>query len=191
VPARGHALFTGRELRKLVGKWALEADTPTEAARRAVIAERLPSHTWPARRLLVVAVDAETGEVKLFDQDSGVDLIDAVTASCSVPTVWPAATVDGHRYLDGGMRSTDNADYATGFDRVTIVSPVGSADPFPVEFSLDEAIAQLRAEGARVDVIVPDEKSRAAIGNHPLDADNRIPAAEAGRAQGRVIELGR
>jgi len=179
------------ELRKLVGKWALEADTPTEAARRAVIAERLPSHKWPARRMVVVAVDAETGEVKLFDQDSGVDLVDAVTASCSVPTIWPAATVAGHRYVDGGMRSPDNADYAAGFDRVTVISPVGSADPFPVEFLLEDAVAELRKRGARVDVILPDVTSRAAIGDHPLDPDSRIPAADAGRAQGRAVELGR
>jgi NTE family protein len=179
------------ELRKLVGKWALEADTPTEAARRAIIAERLPSHKWPARRLAVVALDAETGETELFDQDSGVDLVDAVAASCSVPTVWPTVTIGGHRYFDGGMRSPDNADCAAGFDRVTIISPVGYANPFPVEISLDDAIPMLRHLGARVDVILPDETSRAAIGSHVLDAHSRIPAAKAGRAQGRALELER
>jgi NTE family protein len=179
------------ELRKLVGEWALEADTPAEATRRAVIAERLPSHKWPDRRLVVVALDAETGETELFDQDSGVDLVDAVAASCSVPTVWPPVTIDGRRYFDGGMRSPDNADCAAAFDRVTIISPVGYADPFPVEVSLSDAILMLRHLGARVDVIQPDETSRAAIGNRVLDADSRTPAAKAGRAQGRAIELGR
>jgi NTE family protein len=179
------------ELRKLVGKWALEADTPAEAVRRAVIAARLPSHKWPAQRLVAVAVDAETGIVKLFDRDSGVDLVDAVTASTSVPGAWPPATVDGHRYLDGAMRSPDNADYAEGFDHVTIISPVGSADPFPVVLSLDEQVARLRYDGTRVDLIVPDEASRAAIGNTPLDLDGRAPAATAGRAQGRALQLGR
>jgi NTE family protein len=179
------------ELRKLVGKWALEADTPTEDARRAVIAERLPSHKWPTRRLQVVALDAETGDAELFDQDSGVDLVDAVAASCSVPTVWPAVTIGGRRYFDGGMRSPDNADCAAGFDRVTIISPLGSTDPFPVEVSLNDAIAMLRHVGARVDVILPDETSRAAIGSHPLAADSRTPAAEAGRTQGRSLELRR
>jgi NTE family protein len=79
----------------------------------------------------VVVIDTETGDGKVFDQDSGVDLLDAVTASCSVPTVWPATTIGGRRYLDGGMRSSDNVDYAVGFDRVTIVSPVGFRQPIP------------------------------------------------------------
>jgi NTE family protein len=73
---------------------------------------------------------------------------------------------------------------------VTIISPVGYANPFPVEISLDDAIPVLRHLGARVDVILPDETSRAAIGNHVLDADSRTPAANAGRAQGRALKLG-
>jgi NTE family protein len=180
-----------QDLRKLLARWELEADPPTEAARRAIIAGRLPSHSWPTRRLGVVVIDTETGDGKIFDQDSGIDLLDAITASCSVPTVWPAATIGGHSYIDGGMRSPDNVDYATGFDRVTVVSPVGSANPFPVEFPLNEEIAKLRQDGAQVDLIVPDKPSRAAIGDHPLDIDSRIPAAEAGRAQGRTVGLGR
>jgi NTE family protein len=180
-----------RDLRKALAQWELEADPPTEAARRAIIAGRLPSHSWPARRLGVVVIDTETGDGKVFDQNSDVDLLDAVTASCSVPTVWPAATIGGRRYTDGGMRSPDNVDYATGFDRVTIISPVGSVNPFPVEFPLDEEIAKLRHDGAQVDLIVPDGPSRAAIGDHPLDVDSRIPAADAGRGQGRTVNLER
>jgi NTE family protein len=89
------------------------------------------------------------------------------------------------------MRSPDNADCAAGFDRVTIISPIGDADPFPVEVSLSDAIPELRRLGARVDLIPPDETSRAAIGNRVLDADSRTPAAKAGRTQGRALELGR
>jgi NTE family protein len=178
-----------RELRKLLAEWELEADPPTAAERREVVAGRLPSHRWPERRLGVVVIDAETGDGRVFDQDSEVDLLDAIAASCSVPTVWPAVPIGGRRYIDGGMRSPDNVDYAAGFDRVTVVSPVGSVEPFPVEFPLDTEIAKLRSNGTRVDLIVPDAASRAAIGDHPLDIDSRIPAAQAGRAQGRTAKL--
>ena len=49
------------EMRRAVGRFALGASTVTEPERRAVIESRLPSHTWPARTLKIVAVDAETG----------------------------------------------------------------------------------------------------------------------------------
>src|SRR5689334_8903802 len=67
------------ELRRRLGAMALAAPTVGEAERREVIASRLPSHSWPqASRLLVTAVDAETGELRVFDRDSGVGLVDAV-----------------------------------------------------------------------------------------------------------------
>jgi NTE family protein len=47
-----------------------------------------------------------------FAKDSGVDLVDAVAASCAVPGVWPPVTIDGSRYIDGGVRSGTNADMA-------------------------------------------------------------------------------
>ena len=57
------------ELRREVGQRALAAATVPEAERRAVIARRLPQHAWPSRKLAVVAVEARTGEVRVFDQD--------------------------------------------------------------------------------------------------------------------------
>ncbi|BBB00158.1 hypothetical protein RVR_7098 [Actinacidiphila reveromycinica] len=174
------------EMRRAVGRYALDARTVPEAERRAVIASRLPSPAWPADRTLrIVAVDAGTGEPVVFDRASGVELVDAVAASCAVPGVWPPATVGGRRYIDGGVRSPDNADYAAGASRVLVVVPLGEAELFPTETPLRKAVADLRAAGAEVAVVAPDEASRAAIGVNPLDPDTRRPAAEAGRAQGR------
>ena len=62
-----------------------------------------------------------TGELVVFDRESGVELVDAVAASCAVPGVWPPATVAGRRYIDGGARSGTNADLAAGAERVLIV----------------------------------------------------------------------
>src|SRR5690349_15410070 len=75
--------------RARLGRAALRARTVPEAQRRAVIASRLPSHEWPRQRLLITAVNAETGAAVVFDRDSGVSLVDAVAASCAVPLVWP------------------------------------------------------------------------------------------------------
>jgi predicted acylesterase/phospholipase RssA len=65
------------------------AESAQEAQRRATVGSRLPSPDWPSRRMLLVAADAETGQTRVFDRQSGVDLIDAVAASCAVPGVWP------------------------------------------------------------------------------------------------------
>lgn len=177
------------EIRRAVGRYALDTATVSERARRAVIESRLPSHEWPARTLRIVAVDAETGEPRVFDNESGVSLVDAVTASCAVPGVWPPATIDGRRYVDGGVRSGENADYATGAMRVLLVTPLGDIALFPTDKSQRQAVDELRAQGAEVAIIAPDEASRAAIGTNPLDPATRGPAAEAGRAQGRVQKI--
>jgi NTE family protein len=133
-----------------------------------------------------VAVDAETGETRVFDRESGVDLIDAVAASCAVPGIWPPVTIGDRRYVDGGFRSSDNADLATGYAEIVVLSPLGPDAPFPTPLPLRTVVAQLRSEGSEVTVIAPDEASVAAVGTNPLDPATRIPAAEAGRAQGRT-----
>ncbi|WNM36633.1 patatin-like phospholipase family protein [Streptomyces sp. Li-HN-5-11] len=177
------------EMRRAVGRFALRAETVPEARRRAVIESRLPSHKWPKRTLRIVAVDAESGQQRVFDNECGVSLVDAVAASCAVPGVWPPVTIDGRRYVDGGVRSIANADHAAGASRVLVVVPTGFVEPFPSDVPLERSVEELRARGARVAVVEPDEASRAAVGANPLDPSTRRPAAEAGRAQGRALTI--
>ncbi|WP_030338583.1 patatin-like phospholipase family protein [Streptomyces sp. NRRL S-1022] len=177
------------ELRRAVGRVALAARTVSEAERRTVIESRLPDHGWPERALKVVAVDADSGEPRVFDRDSGVPLVDAVAASCAVPGVWPPVTIGARRYVDGGVRSVANADLAAGADRVLVLVPLGVTEPFPSEQPLERSVAELRERGAEVVVVAPDEASAAAIGDNPLDPSTRRPAAGAGRGQGRSLTL--
>jgi NTE family protein len=170
-----------------IGRWALEAPTVTEAERRSVIAERLPSHAWPNSLLLIVAVDTETGETKIFDRLSGTSLVDAVSASCAVPGIWPPVTIDGRRYMDGGARSSDNADLALGYARTVIVSPMGTARPEVTGETLEQQIETLQRVGGQTYLVEPDEPSKNAIGLNPLAPETRIPAAKAGRCQGHAI----
>lgn len=168
------------------GAYAIAADTVPETTRRAAVASRLPSPRWPSRRILLVAVDAGTGEMRVFDRDSGVSLVDAVAASCAVPGIWPPVTIDGRRYIDGGLRSNDNADLAAGFRTITVISPMGYDPPIPSPLALRDVVGQLHADGSTVTVIEPDQASRAAMGANPLDPATRTPAAQAGRAQGQA-----
>jgi NTE family protein len=173
----------GDALRR-IGTYALEAQTVPESARWAVIVSRLPSLDWPAREIRLVAVDAETGEMRVFDARSGVPLVDAVAASCAVPGIWPPVTIDGRRYVDGGVRSSDNADLAAGAERITIISPLGYNSQLPSALLLRDVVARLREAGSAVTVVTPDAASMAAVGANPLDPGTRTPAALAGRAQG-------
>ena len=169
-----------------IGAYALAADTVPEAERRAVIESRLPSPNWPSRRMLLVAVDAETGGMRAFDRESGVSLIDAVAASCAVPGIWPPVTIGGRRYVDGGVRSGENADLAAGCGRIVVISPLGYDSALPSPMPLRRVVGELRSDGSAVTVIAPDDASAAAMGLNPLDPATRTPAAHAGRAQGRA-----
>ena len=166
--------------RAKLGRLALAAETVSEADRRAVIASRLPSHEWPAQRLVVTAVDAVTGEFRTFSADDGVPLVDAVGASCAVPLVWPPVTIGDRRWIDGGIRSPVNADLAAGHDQVVVLAPITRAVG---PMSATGQVAGLRAAGARVVLVAPDAAARKAIGRNPLDPARREPAARAGRAQ--------
>jgi NTE family protein len=170
-----------------MGRWALAAPTVGEEERRAVIAERLPCHSWPERLLQIIAVDTGSGETRIFDRFSETELIDAVSASCAVPGIWPPVTINGSRYMDGGARSSDNADLAKGYARVVIVSPMGARSDEVVSYPLKEQIAILENAGAATYVIEPDKRSREAIGINPLLPETRLPAAEAGRSQALAI----
>ena len=177
---------TVAETRRRLGAYALAAETLPESVRRKVIEGRLPSHDWPVRRIRLTAVDAVTGELRVFDSASGASLVDAVAASSALPGIWPPVTIGGSRYMDGGIRSADNADLAAGFARVTVISPVGFDSLIPSPRPLREAVAQLRSDGSAVTVIVPDAASAAVIRSNTLDPATRTPAATAGLAQGRA-----
>jgi len=176
---------------KRFGALALQMPADAQEARRNMIAARLPSHTWPERCLLIVAVDVESGERRAFDRSSGVDLVDAVTASGAVPGIWPAVALGGRRYMDGGVYSIDNADLAVGCDRVLILTLPARVPPLCVA-SLDAAVDTLRRSGAVVDVVHPDEASQAAfasVGGNLLDPSVREAAARAGREQGQRVAI--
>lgn len=172
---------SAQELQRRIGAYALAADTVPEATRRAVIESRLPSHEWPGRAIKLVAVEASTGETAVFDRDSRVGLVDAVAASSAVPGIWPPVTINGRRYIDGGVRSAANADLAAGCDRIIIIAPLVSGYG-PLASPVNQARA-LSEAGARVAVIKPDQAALRAIGKNVLDPARRPASAQAGYVQ--------
>jgi NTE family protein len=180
------------DMRRRMGAAALELDavlgSSWQAQRRAAVAARLPSHSWPQRPVLIVAVDARTGEPVVFDRHSGVDLVDAVTASCAGPGA-QAHGIGGSRYIDGGYRSNENADLAAGYERVLVLAPLGGRTRARLDWGTNLAAqaGELRARGSKVEAILPDSNSRDAFGDNLMDYSRRPPAAQAGYDQGSAL----
>ena len=179
------------DLRRRLGTAALETDAVSDGSWslqwRATVAARLPSQHWPDQTVRIVAVDARSGDPVVFDNDSGVDLADAVAASCSVALPY---RLGEQRLIDGGFRrSSENADLAAGCARVLVLSPLGGRTLAPLEWGLQLAVQvdELRATGSRVETILPDADSLEAFGDNMMDLSRRAPAARAGHAQGLVL----
>ena len=165
-----------------IGAVALATHTVPEPVRRDVIAQRLPSHEWPDRRLRLTAIDVATGELVVFDRDSGVGLVDAVAASCAVPGAWPPVTIAARRYMDGGVGSSVNLGVAGDCGVAVILVPAGPAAPSP--FGPGPA-AEISAFPGTAFSVFADDNSLAAFGQNALDPRCRIGSARAGREQGR------
>ncbi|HEY0225267.1 MAG TPA: patatin-like phospholipase family protein [Mycobacterium sp.] len=171
-----------REQMQRIGAVALETKTVAESVRRQVVAQRLPSHDWPRRVVRLTAIDTATGELVVFDRDSGVELVDAVAASCAVPGAWPPVTIDGGRYMDGGVASAVNLGVAHDCDVAVVLVPSGVDTPSPFGAGTP---AEIAAFPGTPFAVFADENSLAAFGPNPLDPGCRIPSAVAGREQGR------
>ncbi|MEO7006117.1 MAG: patatin-like phospholipase family protein [Terrimesophilobacter sp.] len=178
------------DMRRRIGAAALEMDAAsdgsTQARWRTTVAARLPSQYWPEQRILITAVDAQTGEPVVFDRHSGVDLVDAVAASTSSGVPY---SIGDNRYIDGGYRRNENADLAAGYARVLVLSPFGGRTRHPLDWGmqLSAQVNELRAGGSRVETIFPDNDSRTAFGDNMMDLSTRQPAARAGYNQGRAL----
>ncbi len=171
-----------REALQRLGAFATSTETVEVAARRAVVAWRLPSHDWPAADLRITTVDVVTGELVVLTAADGVPLVDAVAASCAVPGVWPPVPLAGRVLMDGGTRSIANLDLAQGCDDVVALVPMAGPGVAAAEREADA----LRRDGARVRLLTGDAEATAAMGPNALDPAMRAVAAEAGRRQGRA-----
>jgi NTE family protein len=179
------------DMRRRMGAAAIDLDAASDGSWqtqwRATVAARLPSQRWPDRTVRITAVDAQTGEPVVFDRHSGVDLADAVAASCSSGRAY---RIGDSRYIDGGYRSNaENADLAAGYARVLVLSPFGGRSLQPLEWGnhLATQVDGLRAGGSTVETIFPDSDAEHLFGANAMDPSLRAPAAGAGYDQGRVL----
>ncbi len=175
-----------------VGALALTAPTIPEDDWRPSFSTVVGTE-WPTLSYGCTAVDALTGEYVLWGSASGVPLDLAVASSCTVPGIFPAVSIGGARYLDGGLRSGTNADLSKG-SVVLVLAPIGSntADPMDTgaRLQLNQEARMLRARGVTVLEMLPDDETNAATLTSPLgrmDTAMRLPALEHGVRQGQAL----
>lgn len=153
---------------------------------RSIVQSRMEETDWPQRLVYLTAVQAQGGEPVVFDNSSGVPLVDAVAASCSSgPPYW----LGERAYIDGGYRRNENADLAQGYGKVLVLSPLGGRSLHPERWGmqLSAQVDQLRASGSQVQAIVPDAAAEAHLGVNAMNQALRPAAAREGFRQGREL----
>ena len=153
------------------------------------LACQLGTADWPAG-LRVTAVDSRSGELRVFERSSGVPLVRAVAASCTVPAFFPPVVIEGRPHIDGGIASGTHADLALARqpERVLVIAPFDGRSPgigAVMERQRDRELARLRDADREVALIAPSSEAFAAMGPNFMDASRRAAAVEAGVAQGR------
>ncbi|OEU86559.1 patatin [Streptomyces abyssalis] len=166
---------------KRLSRLALAVRDVPESELLDAIGRQLPGRAWPERPLRLFAVDALTGATAGFSAGSGVDLLRATAASCALPPLFPPVTIGEGRWVDGGVRSTTNADLVHDCSRAVVLAPVPKA-PGAAPGAAGQ-VASLAAHGVRTALVVPDREARRAFGRNAMDP-SRVPgAARSGRRQ--------
>lgn len=190
------------QLRAEIGRFALDANvamTEEEWLTTFQNSDLIAMGDWPAKPYICTAVDAETGEFVTWSKDRSVPLARAIASSCCVPGIFPPVTINGRRYIDGGMKSATNAELAAGHDRVIVVSVTAgmerAASGFPglaerTKKRMDDELGAITSKGGQVKMIIPDEESQAAFGTNLMDFSRRGEIADAGLRQGKLEATG-
>lgn len=176
------------ELQRELGALALSAPTISEERWTSLFEATLQGAPWPEKPLKITAVDALSGELVVWDRESGAPLFRAVASSCAVPGLLPCTTIGDRRYMDGGVRSGTNADLAAGCERVLIIAPMAVPERQPLASRQVQAeITGLRAGGSQVELVLPDKGALEAFGPNMMDATRRSGVIEAGLRQGQAL----
>ncbi len=185
---------THEETRVALGRVAVEASTVDEATFLDVFSF-VENRDWPPS-YQCTAVDTSTGALRVWDAQSGVPIPRAVASSCAVPGVFPPITIEGRRYMDGGMRTALNSDLAQGHDTAVAVScialtlPEGFADPVvdAINALQTAELERVRAEGTALEVIVPGDEflEISGWGLNLMDPSGVQAAFDAGRRQAAI-----
>ena len=180
----------------VLGGWLPRGVISTEPLKdtvRRVVPEGWTDHP----NLWIVACDYANGRRVAFGRDDAppADLADAVAASCAIPGFYHPVTIDGRRYVDGGLWSTSNLDILRNadLDLVVCLNPTSSLHP-PYQWNpaeramglwrrmsgrrLGSEAKKLRAAGTEVVLIQPQTEDHAVMGPNLMSTRNRNPVIQ-------------
>jgi NTE family protein len=153
---------------------------------RALFGER-----WPEDATWIVAVQLDTGRRIVFGRDPQVATVaDAVQASCAIPAFFRPVEIAGHRYVDGGVHSTTNADVVAEArpDLVVVSAPMSTVRgasrgrDLPMRqfarVSLAREVVMLRARRIPVVVFHPTSADLEVMRGDALDPRKSAPVCE-------------
>ena len=202
-PLASAALTTSAVPGALLRRGLLRGLTPGTRSLRGLAARIDREDVRFDGRLLVVAVEQSSGRRVAFGSRGAptASVGKAVEASCAIPGFFEPVSIEGRRYVDGGVWSPTNMDLArarrgeevwclnpTGSLRPSASAPAGAIGPVSRTIAAAEAAA-LRARGARVRTVNPDRDSVAAMGVNLMNPSRRAAVIDAGLAQGRELGL--
>ncbi|MDD2436777.1 MAG: patatin-like phospholipase family protein [Massilibacteroides sp.] len=95
-------LFTGREFSEFAQLQLPKSGLFDSTRFRLFLKRHLRAQTFDELKipLIVVATDLDRGESHYFTKGS---IVDAVTASCSIPVIFNPVIIEGRHYVDGGL----------------------------------------------------------------------------------------
>jgi NTE family protein len=194
---------------------ALASTAPGTAAARAVALKAIPrpKRRLPGLRKLIdglggdfdgrlriVAVDRRNGRRVVFGAPGApvAKVSQAVVASCAVPWIFAPVKIQGREYVDGGVWSPTNLDVTPAARGISVLClnpaaslpagrpPLGALRAVARTAAFTEGLA-LRARGASVRTIAPDDESARRMGLNLMDRKRVGAVLEAAYAQGRAL----
>ena len=145
---------------------------------------------WPSKTLWITATNLATGRRAVFGRDDqATDVATAVEASCAIPAYFVPVAINGEHYIDGGMRSPDNADLLAdhALDVVVISSPLSIDQPEPRRSPIHTTlrayprrrlkanVRRLEAAETQVIVLEPNAEVVRATGINAMDPARLTP----------------
>jgi NTE family protein len=151
---------------------------------------QVAANGWAAHpHCRIVATDYESGKRIVFGEAGAPEasLAEAVAASCAIPGFFKPVSINGHRYVDGGLQSLCNLDLleASDLDVVICFSAMtarleqdGSSAVQRAVHSLfglareqlDRQVSTLMHQGVDTVVVEPTANDHAAMGANLMDA---------------------
>jgi len=118
-----------RQALRAIGRAAKEASTPAEDVYLGLFGT-LDGTAWPAG-FGCPAIDADTGDLVVWDEGSGVPLLHAVASSCAVPVLFPPSPSKAAAIWTAAFLSHLNAKAAPPTDVLVVLSchPSGPRAP--------------------------------------------------------------